>query len=143
MSEYLVKHYMSEDVPTAESHASVVEAAKEMSKLDKGFLIVLKGGQPAGIVTERDFLKKILVAELDPAKVSIGEIMSSPLITVDPDMDLVEATKVMQAKNIRLVVVAKDGIIYGVLTSAEIARHFVDYLDRESRDIMRWCSLIG
>jgi len=141
MSAYLVKHYMSKDVPNAESNVSVVEAAKEMSKLDKGFLIVLKGGQPAGIVTERDFIKKVLAAERDPAKVSVGEIMSSPLIAVDPDMDLVEATKVMQAKNIRRVLVAKEGIIYGVLTSAEIAQHFVDYLDRESRDIMKWCSI--
>ena len=142
MSAYLVKHYMSEEVPTAESHISVVEAAKEMSKLDKGFLIVLKAGQPAGIVTERDFVRKVLAAELNPSKVSIGEIMSSPLITVDPDMDLVEATRFMQAKNIRGVLVAKSGIIYGVLTSKEIAQHFVDYLDQESRDIMRWCAII-
>jgi len=143
MSAYLVKHYMSEEVPTIESHISVVEAAKEMRKIGRGFLIILKEGQPAGIVTEHDFVDKVIADELNPAKVSVGEIMSSPLITIDPDEDLVKASEIMKMNKIRRLPVVKEGIMYGVLTSRDISQRFVEYLDKSSRDIMRWCAIIG
>lgn len=143
MSAYLVKHYMSEEVPNIESNVSVVEAAKEMRKIGRGFLIILKNGHPAGIVTERDFVNKVIADELNPAKISVGEIMSSPLITVDPDEDLVKASELMKTNKIRRLPVVKDGIIYGVLTAQDISQRFVEYLDKSSRDIMRWCTIIG
>ena len=143
MSAYLVKHYMSEEVPTIESHISVVEAAKEMRKIGRGFLIILKEGQPAGIVTEHDFVDKVIADELNPAKVSVEEIMSSPLITIDPDEDLVKASEIMKMNKIRRLPVVKEGIMYGVLTSRDISQRFVEYLDKSSRDIMRWCAIIG
>jgi len=134
---------MSEEVPTIESHISVVEAAKEMRKIGRGFLIILKEGQPAGIVTEHDFVDKVIADELNPAKVSVEEIMSSPLITIDPDEDLVKASEIMKMNKIRRLPVVKEGIMYGVLTSRDISQRFVEYLDKSSRDIMRWCAIIG
>jgi len=79
----------------------VTEAAKTLSESGKGFLIVLKAGHPTGIVTENDFVNKIIARELDPAKVSVGEIMSSPLISIDPDENLLKASEAMHEHNIR------------------------------------------
>ena len=56
-----------------------------MKASGEAFMIVLRNGQPVGIVTERDFVYKVLAKGLDAKKMSIGEVMSSPLITVDPD----------------------------------------------------------
>jgi CBS domain-containing protein len=134
---YLVKYYMRKEVPTCGNRSSVSEAAKVMEKTGRGFLIVVKDGSPAGIVTERDFVNKIIAHDLDPKKVLVGEIMSSPLITVDPDEDLLVASEIMQKHNIRRLPVVKEGTIYGVITSTDISRHCVDYVNK-FKDMLRW-----
>jgi len=141
-SSYLVRHYMETEVVSSEGDISVVEAAKQMSKVDRGYMIILERGHPVGIATEHDFVKKVIALELDPAKVKISEIMTKPLITVDPDEDLVKASEMMKKYNVRRLPVVKTGIIYGMLTSTGISKHFVDYLDKSSRDIMRWCNVL-
>lgn len=140
---YLVKHYMRKEVPTICADVPVLDAAKSMMKSGRGFLVVLKEGQPAGIVTEHDFVAKILVGGKDPTKVSAAEIMSSPLITIDPDEDLVKASELMHQHNIRRLPVVRDGIIYGSITTRDIARSLGEYVDRSVRDLMRWASPFG
>ena len=138
---YSVKNYMRKDISTIGDRASVTEAAKAMSKSGRGFLIILKDGQPAGIVTEHDLVNKIIASEKDPNKVLVAEIMSSPLITIDPDEDLLKASELMQKHNIRRLPVVKNGIIYGVLTARDIAKGFVTYVNKATRDIIRWSAL--
>ena len=140
---YIVKDYMEKDVPTIADTATVTEAAKKMTKAGKGFLIILKGGQPCGIVTERDFVQKVIASESDPKKVPISQIMSSPLITVDPDEDLLKASETMRKNNVRRLPVVREGIIYGVVTARDIALHCGDYVDRTVRDIVRWTAPLG
>ena len=140
---YLVKDYMVKDFPKVEEKVSSIEAARIMITSSRGFLIILKEGNPAGIVTEHDFVEKIIVKEREPAKVLVGEIMSSPLITIDPDEDLLKASELMQKNKIRRLPVVKGGIIYGVLTTREISQRVGEYVDRSIRDIMRWASPFG
>lgn len=123
---YAVKDYMSKDVPTVGDRFSATEAAKKIKEVSEGFLIVLKEGQPVGIITEEDFVEKIVAAEKDPAKTKVSEIMSSPLITIGPDEDLLKASALMQEHNIRRIPVVKNGIIYGVITVKEIAQRCGD-----------------
>ena len=73
----------------------------------------------------------------------IKDIMSTPLITTDPDEDLVAASELLKKHDIKQAPAVKGGIIYGVLTTEGISKQFVDYLDRSSRDIMRWCNVLG
>lgn len=137
-----VKDYMSKEFLTIEDRVSVTEAAKTISESGKGFLIVLKAGRPTGIVTLRDFVDKVIARELDPTKVSVGEIMSSPLISIDPDEDLLQASEVMQEHNVRQLPVIKDGIIYGVLTTRGVANQCRVYVDRSIREIVKWSALL-
>jgi len=143
MSSYLVKNYMGKEIPTIEDMASATEAAKTMSKAGKGFLIVLKKLHPIGIVTEHDLVEKLIASEKDPAKTTVGSIMSSPLITVDPDEDLLKASEIMQRNNIERLPVVKDEIIYGVLTATDIARGCSIYVDKATREIVRWSLPLG
>lgn len=133
---YRVKDYMSKEVPTVDEHTLIPEAAQAIS--EPGFLIVLRKGKPIGIVTEYDFVKKVLAPEVDPKHISVGEIMSSPIVSIDPDEDLFKAPEVMQEKNIRRLPVIKDGIIYGVITVQNIAMECRKYLDQSVKDIMKW-----
>jgi CBS domain-containing protein len=140
---YLVKQYMRKDVPTIDGGSSATDAAKAMTKAGRGFLIVLRNDQLAGIVTRDDLVSKIIAEEKDPARITVAQIMSSPLITVDPDQNLVEAAEIMHKNNIRRLPVVKDGILYGMITAMDVAQHCGEYADRAVRDILRWTPLFG
>lgn len=142
---YQVRGYMTKEVVTIDYDATVTEAAKEMAdnKNYEGYAIVLKKGKPAGIVTERDITNKIVAKELDPSKTKVSEVMSAPLITVDPDDDLLKAAELMQKNNVRKLVVIRNEIIYGIITAKDIAQHCGDYVDRSIRDIIRWTAPLG
>jgi len=140
---YLVKHYMNKEVRTIEDTASVVEAAQKIVETDEGYLIVLNKGRPSGIVTENDFVKKVMAQRLDPEKLTVAQIMSFPLVTVDPEEDLLKATEIMKQHTIRRLPVVKDGIIYGIITASDIAMGCGEYVDRSVRDIVRWTAPFG
>jgi len=140
---YLVKHYMNKEVRTIEDKASVIEAAQKIVETDDGYLIVLSKGRPAGIVTENDFVKKVLAQKVDPTRLTVGEIMSSPLVTIDPEEDLLKSSEIMKQHEIRRLPVVKDGIIYGIITAGDIAMGCGEYVDRSVRDIVRWTAPFG
>jgi CBS domain-containing protein len=112
-----------------------------MAQTLRSYLIVLKNRQPAGIVTEKDLVNKVLAKRLDPSTIKVQEIMSSPLITVDPDAQLTTAAELMKEKNIRKLPVAKDGILYGMITARDISDEFTDYIDKSMRDMLRYIPL--
>lgn len=140
-----VKKYMTKEVNTIDYDANVTEAASLMAadKEYEGYVIILRKGKPEGIVTERDLVNKVIVGGLDPAKTSVSDIMSSPLITVDPEDDLLKATQVMKEQNVRKLVVVRDDIIYGIITARIISQNVQDYVDRSIRDIVRWTASLG
>ena len=136
---------MTKEVTTIDYDANVTDAAKIMTvdKDYKGYVIVLQKGKPKGIVTEKDLVNKVIVGGLDPTKTSVSEIMSTPLITVDPEDDLLKASQVMKEQNVRKLVVIRDEIIYGIITAKIISQNVQDYVDRSIRDIVRWTASLG
>ena len=140
---YLVKHYMNKEVRTIEDTASVIEATQKIVETDEGYLIVLNKGRPSGIVTENDFVKKVMAQQLDPQKLNVGDIMSTPLVTIDPDENLLKASEIMKQRKIRRLPVVKDGIVYGIITANDIAMGCGEYVDRSVRDIVRWTAPFG
>jgi CBS domain-containing protein len=135
-----IKEYMTKEINTIDQDATITDAAKVMAadKNFEGYVVILKKGKPLGIITERDIVNEITAKELDPSKVNLTEIMSAPLITIDPDDDLLEASKLMRENNIRKLVVVKGEIIYGVITAKDIAQHGNKYITRAIRDVLRW-----
>jgi CBS domain-containing protein len=135
---YFVKDFMSKEVVTIDADSSVTEALKTIAQNPRGYAIALKGGQPAGIVTERDVIRKALAKNLSPEKTKVSQIMSSPLVTIDPDDELTAAAETMKAKNVRKLPVVRDGILYGMITARDIIDHFTDYVDKATKDILMW-----
>lgn len=134
---YTVKDFMTKTIHTIDCNASVLEASKIMVEKNVGYLIVLEGGRPAGMIGERDIVFKVVALEKDPSKVKVGEIMSKPLVTIDPDTTISEAIDIMVKNGFRRIPVVRDGIIYGVLTTRDLAAHFKEYEDRLVRDLLR------
>ena len=135
---YYVKDYMDKEFPTLEIEASVVDAAKLLVAKNKGYVIVLEKGKPYGMVTEFDLVTKILAAEKDPKRVELKQIASTPLITIDPDEDLLKASELMHEKGIKRLPVVKQGVIYGVITATNIAQRCGDYVNKSVKDVLRW-----
>jgi CBS domain-containing protein len=140
---YSIKDYMDKDFPTIEVEATVVDAAKLLAKSGKGYVIVLEKGKPYGIVTEWDLVSKILAAEIDAKKTTLKKITSAPLITIDPDEDLLRASELMQKSGIKRIPVVKGGVVYGVITSTNIAQKCGEYVNKSVKDILRWSLPIG
>ena len=140
-----VKKYMTKEVNTIDYDAKVTEAANLMAadKDYEGYVIILQKGKPIGIVTERDLVNKVIVEGLNPDKTSVSDIMSSPLVTVDPEDDLLKATQVMKERNVRKLIVVRDDIIYGIITARIISQNVQDYVDRSIRNIVRWTASLG
>jgi CBS domain-containing protein len=118
-----VRDLMNTDVPLTTLNTPVSDAARLMRASNKDSLIVYDLGRPAGIVTERDFLRKVTAEGKDPMRVHVGDVVSSPLITIAPSKSAKDAAALMVEKKIRHLPVVRDGILIGMLTLEDFARH--------------------
>ena len=116
-----VKDIMTKTVVTIEAHKNVTEATTLMTKNNVSNLIVMDDITPIGIVTERDFVRKVL-AKNKPPTIKISEIMSTPLRVIDPDAPIKEAARKMIRKGIRRLPVIQDNKLVGIITTTDIAK---------------------
>ncbi|HLH86186.1 MAG TPA: CBS domain-containing protein [Thermoplasmataceae archaeon] len=114
------------------------EAAKVMSRDHVGFVIVEREGKPYGIVTEWDFVNKIVANGADPKKVLLKDIMNTPLMAVSPKTPTDQVTVMMSKNGVRRVPVIENGKLIGVITSRDVLRIFKDYMDNLSDVIARF-----
>lgn len=113
---------MSKNVITIDFNKTVHEAAELMTTKGIGCLVVTRNDTPVGMVTERDFVRRIIAKRVSyDAKVS--EIMSQYLITVGPDTSLKEASRLMSANKIRRLPVLKDGKLVGIVVASDFVRN--------------------
>ncbi len=122
MSSIVARDVMSRNPISEYSQESVIKGAQIMR--DKGIssILIIKDNIVKGIVTERDLVTKIVSKGLDPSKVTLGEIMSSPLVTVNDDTPLELAAELMWKNKIRRLPVKKGDNIIGILTENDIVR---------------------
>jgi CBS-domain-containing membrane protein len=117
----LVRDIMSRNVKTVRTD-DTVHAAVQKNKFHIGSVIVTNNNRPVGIITERNILARIVEPRLDAAIVNAKDVMSSPLVTIDLNMAVEDAAKIMAQKVIKtLPVVEKDKVV-GVVTSSDIVR---------------------
>ena len=134
MNSTFVNDVMSKNVLMINESTSLQEAAQNMKKLNIGCVIVTDEGKPVGIVTERDFVTKV-VAEGRPLFTEIYEVMSSPLITISPEETIWEASEMMKEKRIHKLPVKENGQIVGIVTTTDIVKISSVGSDSEMRRI--------
>ena len=116
-----IKDLMTKNVITIDLQKSVFDAAVLMSEKRIGCLVITDVEMLVGIVTERDFVRRVIAKNL-PFETTVSEIMSKPLITIDPDSSLRDAARVMVKNNIRRLPVLKDNKLVGIIVVADFAR---------------------
>jgi CBS domain-containing protein len=103
------------------------EVAEVMEAEDVGAVPVVEGDRLVGIVTDRDIVVRAVAKGKDPRGMPASEVSSRELLTVSPDDDLSDALKVMAQHQVRrLVVIAEDDRLVGVVSQADVARQAKD-----------------
>jgi CBS domain-containing protein len=116
-----VKGVMSSPVVSVAPHATVAQALRAMIDHDIGAVVVAEGDMPLGVFTERDVTRRILDDE-DLLGRAVEEAMSSPVITVGPDDEVIFVFRLMADKGIRRLPVVEDGRMIGILTERDLLR---------------------
>jgi CBS domain-containing protein len=110
------------EVLQIEADATVFEAVKQMVGANVGSLLVSDGGQHVGIVTERDYLRRIALERRDDGRTAVRDVMSSPLVVVTPDTSIDECMAVMTDRRIRHVPVVDEGIVVGIVSIGDVVK---------------------
>ncbi len=101
---------------------TVFEAAELMDSKGIGCLIIVQGEAPVGIVTERDFVRRIIAKKL-PYDVKVSEVMTKSLVAVDPDVSLKDAARLMSSNKIRRLPVVKQKKLVGIVVASDFIRN--------------------
>src|SRR5579875_288743 len=131
------KEVMHTDFLMVDGDITALEAAKRMAEAHKGYAIVSEGGKPMGIVTEWDFLQKVVAKEADPKGIRIRELASAPLVGCDKETPT-EEVGLMVNKGIRRLIVMDRDTVVGVITSKDILAIFKKYVDEISSIVARF-----
>jgi len=113
---------MSSPAISVDKEVNVRDAALLMTNRGIGSLIVTERGQPIGIVTERDILERVVSLCRDPCEVRLKEIISSPLITVPKEADILNAMREMRRHDISRLVVVDDDEVVGIVSEKDVVR---------------------
>jgi CBS domain-containing protein len=98
-----------------------------------GGLVVVEHGRPIGLVTDRDILWEVTAKGKDPAKLSVRDIMTSPVATVSPLTTLRAAARVMLERKTRWVVVTRLDNVEGIITASDLTWGFLETFARASK----------
>jgi CBS domain-containing protein len=110
------------DVLQIEADASVFEAVKRMVEANVGSLLVTERGEIAGIVTERDYLRRVTVEGRTDKETSVREIMSSQLVVVTPQTSIDECMALMTDRRIRHLPVTDRGGVVGIVSIGDVVK---------------------
>lgn len=118
----MVRDVMAKNVKTVKTGDTVHAAVQKMNKFDIGSVIVTASGRPVGIITETNIMRRIVGPRMDPATIWAKDIMTGPLITIDPNADLTEAAKLMADNNINRLPVMEGDKLVGLISSTDIVK---------------------
>jgi CBS domain-containing protein len=124
-----VRDIMAVNVISMPPDASVFEVSKAMAEMDIGSVIIADKDRPLGIITESDIVRRVIVGEKDTKTTTASEIMSSPIVHVEPGTGLTDAMRVMARSNIRRVAVLKNNSLAGIITSRDLLRWSPELID--------------
>jgi signal-transduction protein with cAMP-binding, CBS, and nucleotidyltransferase domain len=110
------------EVLQIEADATVFEAVQRMVDANVGSLLVSDGGQHIGIVTERDYLRRIALERRDDETTAVRDVMSSPLVVVTPETSIDECMAVMTDRRIRHVPVVDEGMVVGIVSIGDVVK---------------------
>ncbi len=118
-----VRDIMNKRVITISKEKTCLDAATTLQEKDISFLVVTEGQNPVGVISEADFVRKLVAKNMVPAEVPISEIMSHKFRWVEPTTLIEDAVQKMLNNNIRRLLVLENEKLVGVITQTDLAAH--------------------
>jgi CBS domain-containing protein len=118
-----LRDIMNKKVITIELTKTAQDAAKLMAEHSISSLVVTSNGEPVGIVTERDLVRKVCAKDIASSRVPLNDIMSSPVIWAEPDVPIETAVQRMFNNKIRRLPILENGKLIGIVTVSDLAKH--------------------
>jgi len=120
-TKLIVRDVMSSPVITMDEDETVNQAAVNMNTNDVGAIVVTnKEGKSIGIITERDIVKRVVAKNLKPDTVQGKKIMTTPLVTIEPEANITDAARRMTHLGIRRLGVIYKGDLIGIISSKDV-----------------------
>lgn len=126
------------EVWTVDAEEPVLEAIQVMADRHVGALPVTRGGELVGVVSERDYARKVILLGRSSAETPVWQIMSSPVVTVTPDQDVRECMQLMTQQRIRHLPVMQDGRMVGVISIGDLVRAVIEEQDHTIEQLERF-----
>ena len=117
----LLKH-KGNNIYSVDPDAPVLEAIRLMADYGVGALLVMQGQQLVGVVSERDYARKVILKDRSSSETVVRQIMSSPVLTVRPDQSVRECMQIVTDKRVRHLPVVEGERVVGVLSIGDLVR---------------------
>jgi CBS domain-containing protein len=126
-----VADIMTTDVATIDTAATIAEAAQRMSSQGISSLIAVHRNDVAGIITEKDLLRRVVALHKDPTEMQVVDVMSFPIVAVPPSYSILSAAKKMDIMRLHRLIVMTDNHVYGIVTQTDISKAIRNELERQ------------
>jgi signal-transduction protein with cAMP-binding, CBS, and nucleotidyltransferase domain len=137
----LVKHLLESKtgpIHSIEPEKPVLDAIRMMSDKYVGALLVMRGDELLGIVSERDYARKVILKGRSSADTSVSEIMSAPVLTVVPGDSAHRCMRLMTDKRIRHLAVVEGAKVVGVLSIGDLVKAVIDEQAEQLEHLQRY-----
>jgi len=128
------------DVLSVSPGNCVFDTIKKMAERSAGTALVMEGDQLVGLISERDFIRKVYLQGKCKEPLSVSEIMSTELTTVTPDELLENCMTMMTEKRIRHLPVAEEGKVVGIISIGDIVKFMAEQKDFEIKNLQSYIS---
>jgi CBS domain-containing protein len=116
-----------EKLKVIDRDGTVRQSAELMQTHSIGSLLVVKGEDVVGIVTDRDLARRAMARGLDPERTSVEKIMSAPVLQIDAEASLLDANDLMAEKKVRHLGVQRDGKLIGLVSVSDLLNFLTKY----------------
>lgn len=112
----------SNQVWTTDPDETVFDAIRMMADKDVGALVVIEGGKPIGILTERDYARKVILEDRQSKTTPVRDVMSTRIVCASPEQTIEECMAVMTEKRVRHLPVLEDGKLAGIVSIGDLVK---------------------
>ena len=125
-------------VLSVEIGESVFDAISLMAEVNIGAVLVQQDDTISGIFTERDYLQKVALKSLSSREIKVGDVMSSPVITADPDDSIQKCMETMTTCHCRHLPVVENGKLLGIVSIGDLVKRLVDEKESEIEQLNQY-----
>ena len=126
------------DVYAIAPEAPVLDAIRQMAERRVGALVVMRGEALSGIVSERDYARKVILQGRSSAQTAVADIMSGEPLTISPETDVFDCMRLCTERRVRHLPVVEGGRVVGVISIGDLVKAVIDAQAEQIEQLQRY-----